>query len=176
MSRRSPRFRAFVIVIALAAIAGGVVLGVTLSTGSSGPTKAQYVGRADAICAAAKAQTTSEIKQIAASAASLASGSQASAQKLATLLQQLHTATAADLARLRALAQPSGDHAAIERFLKPLGSVVHALSEAASALRGSQPLQALGLLEQLQPTAQQLTSAARAYGLGACSQLLSALP
>jgi hypothetical protein len=53
--------------------------------------------------------------------------------------------------------------------------VVDAIGEAASTLRGSQPLQALGLLQQVQPAARQLTSAAEAYGLRECSKLLSAL-
>ena len=164
-----------VIVIALAVIVVGVVLGITLSTGSSGPTKAQYISRADAICATAKARTTPIVKQIATAAASLAGGGPGSAKKLATLLAQLHTAAAADLARLRGLTQPSGEHAAIERFLTPLTSVVDAIGTAASTLRGSQPLQAVGSLQQLQPTVQQFTSAAQAYGLSDCSQLLGTL-
>jgi hypothetical protein len=160
---------------ALTAIVVGVVLGVTLSGGNSGPTKAQYTAKADAICKTATSQAAPLIKQITPLAASLATGATASAQKLASLLGQLHTDTAGDLARLRALAQPSSDHAAINRFLKPLTSVVDAIATAASTLRGSNPAQALGGLEQLQPTAGQVTSAAHAYGLTQCGQLFSAL-
>lgn len=165
-----------VIAIVLVAAVVGVVLGVTLSGGRGGPSKATYLGRADAICKTARSQTDPLIKQIAVTAASLASGAQGSAQKLAALAEKLHAEAAADLARLRALAQPSGDHAAIERFLTPLHTVVAAIGMAASVLRGGQPLQALGLLQAVQPAAQQLTSAARAYGLADCSRLLAALP
>ena len=168
------RSRMLVIVAALVAIAVGVVLGVTLSGGTSGPTKAQYVVKADAICKTAKTRTTPLIREIAASVASLEGGS-GNVQALATLVDRLHTEAAADLARLRALAQPSGDHAAIERFLQPLTSVVDAMGKAVSALRGGQPLQAVGLLQQMQSTAQQFTSAAQGYGVTQCSQLLSAL-
>jgi len=160
---------------ALIAIVVGVALGVTLSGGSSGLTKAQYTAKADALCKSATSQTTPLIKQVVPLAASLATGATASAQKLASLLGQLHTVTAAGLARLRALAQPSSDHAAINRFLKPLTSVVDAIATAVSMLRGSNPAQALGELEQLQPTAGQVTSAAHAYGLAQCGQLFSAL-
>ncbi|MFI4985493.1 MAG: hypothetical protein ACHP93_04140 [Solirubrobacterales bacterium] len=143
--------------------------------GSSGPSKAQYVAKADAICTTAHTQTAPLIQQVTAAGASLASGGAPSARRLATVVRRLHDVAASGLARLRALRQPSGDHAAIERFLAPLASVVDAIGQAATALGSGQAPQALGLLQQVQPVAQQVTSAAQTYGLQQCGSVLSAL-
>jgi hypothetical protein len=106
---------------------------------------------ADAICKQAKTRTASLIGEITTSAASLAAGTSGSAQRLATLLDQLRAESSADLAKLRAFAQPSGDHAAIQRFLQPLGTVVAASGQAAATLRSRQPLQALALSSRCNP-------------------------
>lgn len=174
MTRGSPRTRALTGIVLIAVVVG-VVLGVTLSGGSGGTTKAQYVSRADVICVTTRSEISPLIKRIVTAAASLAAGGGGSAQQLAPLVERLHDETAAGLSELRALKQPAGARAAIEGFLRPLGRVVDALSAADQDLISGQPLQALALLQEMQPTAAQVRAAAQVYGLTDCSQLLSAL-
>jgi hypothetical protein len=157
-----------------AATAGGLLI-LTGCGGSGGPSKSQYIAKADAVCATAHTQTAPLIGQVAAAGASLASGAAGAARRLAAAVQRLHEVAAGGLAQLRALRQPSGDHAAIERFLTPLASVVDAIGQAATVLGSGQAPQALGLLQQVQPVARQVTSAAQAYGLRECGSLFSAL-
>ncbi len=161
--------------VALALVAGLIALAGCGGGGSSHADRAQYIAKADAICQAAKKQTGPLIQQLSAEAAGLTSGSAASASKAAGIVEQLHTIAAADLAQLRALKQPSGDHAAIAKFLDPLGSLLNSLNQAASVLRSGQVPQALALLQQAQPTAQQVTTAAQQYGLKQCGTVLSLL-
>lgn len=143
--------------------------------GGGGPSKSQYIAKADAICHAAQTQTAPLVQQVSATGAALATGGAGSAQRLATTVQRLHDVAAGSLAQLRALRQPSGDHAAIERFLTPLASVVDAMRQAAAALGSGQAPQAFALLQQLQPVAHQVTNAAQAYGLRQCGSVLSPL-
>jgi Tfp pilus assembly protein PilP len=143
--------------------------------GSSAPSKSQYVAKADAICSVAHNKTAPLIGQVIAAGASLASGNAKSARQLAPVVQRLHAAAAAALAQLQALRQPSGEHAAIERFLTPLASIVEAIGKATTAMSSGQAPQALGLLAQVQPVTQQATSAAQAYGVPQCGTVVSAL-
>jgi hypothetical protein len=159
----------------ISAVALSSLLALAGCGGSSGPSKSQYVAKADGICKAAQTQTAPLINEVAAGAASLVSGGARSARQLATVLERLHSLAAGSLAQLRALRQPSGDHAAIERFLTPFASEVDAIGQAATALDGGQAPQALAHLEQVQPTAQQVTSAAQAYGLRQCASVISAV-
>jgi len=153
--------------LALALVLGGC--------GSSAPTKSQYIAKAGAICATASTQTAPLIKQVTASAVALSTGGASAVARLASAVSQLHTVAASNLEKLQKLEQPSGDHAAIERFLTPFAGVVSAIDQAATALGKGQAQQALGLLEQIRPSAEQATSAAHAYGLTQCETVLSAL-
>jgi hypothetical protein len=157
--------------LALAACGGG---GTTTTTSApKAPSKAVYVREVDAICLTVKAQTGPLIKQVLPLAESLEiSGAAAAATKLASLVTTLHADTSADLAKLRALAEPAGAHAAIERFVSPLSTIVAAVGQAATTLRSKTPANAIGLLAQLSSTAQQVKTAARAYGLVTCEQAL----
>ena len=103
------------------------------------------------------------------------SGGASSARRLAKVVQRLHAVAADGLAKLQALRQPSGDHAAIERFLTPLATVVDAIGQAAAALRSGQAPEALALLQRAQPVSQQVTGAAQAHGLRQCESVVSAL-
>jgi hypothetical protein len=142
--------------------------------GSSGPTKAQYIEKADAACAAAHTQTAPLIESVLASTATaLRSPSAAGARLLAADVQRLHAIALADLAKLKAVKQPSGEHAAVERFLKPLSSAIETVGQAGAALSSGQGAHGLALLEQLQSTLPQLASAASAYGLKQCESVLS---
>ncbi len=143
--------------------------------GSSAPTKSQYIAKAGAMCATASAQTAPLIKQVTASAVALSTGGASAATRLASAVSQLHTVASSNLEKLQNLEQPSGEHATIERFLTPFASVVSAIGQAATALGKGQAQQALGLLEQIRPSSEQATSAARAYGLTQCETVLSAL-
>jgi len=167
MNKRTLRVLAALAVLASVALAA--------CGGSSGPTKQQYTARANGICKTAGTQIKPLVSHITTLAASLLTGGTASAHKLAAAVSQLHEIAAADLAKLRKLRQPGGDHAAIEKFLTPLSTVVKAIGSAATTLTGSQPLAALALLQQVQPTAAQVTTAAQSYGLTRCEQILGSL-
>ena len=143
--------------------------------GSGGPGKAAYVAKANAICQSASSQTAPLIKQVTSLAGSLTSGRSSAAPHLAGTLSRLHTVAADYLARLQRLKQPSGDRAAIKRFLTPLAQVVDAIGKAGAAVGSGQVPAALGLLEQAGPVAQDATSAAQAYGMRQCETVLSAL-
>lgn len=145
------------------------------SSSNSGPTKAQYVAKVDAICKSAGSKTAPLVSKVVAGGASLASGSARAAHELAPVLQQLHATGAASIAQLRALKQPIGESSKIEGFLSPLTNVVAAVGQAASSLSAGQPSGALGLLAQVESDAQQTMSAAQAYGVAACGSVLSAL-
>jgi predicted small lipoprotein YifL len=164
---------------ALLAVAGLLMLA---GCGSSGPSKSQYVAKADAICQAAQTQITPLIEQVGASAVTLSSATRSAkliaAKQLSTALQRLHSVTAAYLEQLQKLEQPSGAHDAIERFLTPFATVVGAIGQAATTLGGTQAMQgtrAFVLLGQIQPDVQQVTSAAQAYGLKHCATVLPAV-
>ena len=160
-------------VIAVAALAGALAL--AGCGGSSGPAKSQFVTKADAICQATQRQATPLIHQITAGGAALVTGGARASRQIAPAVQRLHTVAASGLARLKALAQPSGAKTAIQKFLTPLAKVVDAIDKAAAALSQGQGPQALGLLQQAQPLVQQVTGAATAYGLPQCESILSAL-
>jgi hypothetical protein len=156
--------------LALAACGGG---GATTSSTSSGPSHAQYVAAANAICATAARQTAPLIAKVKSSgaAAVLSGGGPA----LAAIVSRLHDVAAVDLARLRALAQPPADHGAIARVLEPLTTVVADIGRAATALAKGEALNALALIQQAQPVAARVTGAARALGAARCGAVLAAL-
>jgi hypothetical protein len=157
------------------AVAISCLLALAGCGGGGGLSKSQYIAKADPICRAAQTQTAPLIQQVTAAGAALATGGTDSAHRLATAVQRLHDVAAGGLAQLRALRQPSSDHAAIERFLTPLASLVDAIGQAATALGSGQAPQALALLQRVQPIAQQVTSAAETYGLRQCGSVVSPL-
>ncbi|MHB1834335.1 MAG: hypothetical protein ACYCXW_05160 [Solirubrobacteraceae bacterium] len=95
---------------------------------------------------------------------------------MAAVLHQLHTIATTTLAKLRALKQPSGDHSQIARFLTPFASAVAALDHAARTADAGQSQQALGQLKKVAPDLKQMASAAQAYGLTTCQNVLAAAP
>jgi hypothetical protein len=157
----------------IAAVVAGAGLALAGCGGSSGVSKSQYIAKADTICKATQAKTAPLINQIAAAGVSLLSGSATRARQVAAVVQKLRTVAAGALAQLRALAQPSGDHAAIEKFLTPLSNVVDTIGTAGTALSNGQAVQALGALQGLQTVAGQLASAAKAYGLHTCQSVVA---
>ena len=169
MTRHRARTLALLAAVAAVAVAG------CGSSGAHGPTKAAYITKADAICASAHAETNHLINQIKALATALVIGGTKAAPTAPALVGKLHTVAAADLARLRALAQPSGDHSAIAQFLGPLGLIVQAMGKAADDLRAGKAVDAASLFSAAIPTAQTVRSAAKAYGLRSCPNLLAAL-
>jgi len=155
-----------------------IVLVIVLSGGSghgSGPTKAQYLAKADAICQTTASRMNPLIASAKSGAVGLLTGSSGAAAQLAPIFKKLQSATASGLAQLQALKQPSGDHAAIEAFLTPLAAVVTAVGDATADLRAGNSAKAVQLFEQTLSIAPQVTSAAQAYGYMQCSQLVSAL-
>jgi hypothetical protein len=139
------------------------------SSSSSGPSKAQYVAKADAICNAASNKTAALISRIASAAPALASGSPKAAREIAPTLKQVQEEGAASLAELRALKQPKGDKKAIEGFLSPLTNIVTAIGQAAGSFSAGQPSTALSQLANVQGDVERGIGAARAYGVGRCA-------
>lgn len=142
--------------------------------GASGPTRSQYRARAEAICQPARAQVTPLIQQVA-SALAAPGGVRSSQEQLAAALQDLYGVAASYLARLEGLKQPSGDHAAIERFLESLSEVVAGIGRAGAMVRGGAVSPAIRQLLELEPTQQEANTAAQAYGLTECAAVLPAL-
>ena len=169
MPRR--RARAFALLLAAAALAGCGGGG----SAAHGPARAAYIAKADGICRSAHAQTNELISKIKALAPTLLIGGTAAAPSAPGLVAQLRVVAAADLARLRALTQPSGDHAAIAKFLNPLASIVSALGKALADLRAGRAIDAAALFSDAIPTAQTVRSAASSYGFKNCPSLLAAL-
>jgi hypothetical protein len=165
------------LVLATVAVGASALLAAGCGGGgkSKGPTKASYIAQADAICKKTHAQTSPLISQIKSRATSLVAGGSSSAKQVAATVARLGTLAGANLSRIRALATPSGDRAAIARFLNPLTTVVDSIGKAAAALRKGQGLEAVSLLAEMQPTAQKVASAAHAYGFRQCTQVLSPL-
>jgi hypothetical protein len=143
--------------------------------GSSGPTKSQYIAKADPICASARAQTAPMIRGITKSAVGLAKGGLRALSQVASGIGQLHSVAASTLEKLQKLEQPSGDHAAIEKFLKPFSEVVAALGQSATMISKGQAQQGFAALAQVRPASQRATSAAVGYGLTECKTVLAAL-
>ncbi|HTU78371.1 MAG TPA: hypothetical protein VMF09_06395 [Solirubrobacteraceae bacterium] len=161
-----------------AAVAAATLLvGVLLAGcgGGSGPSKSQYVAKADAVCGSTSTQTTPLIRKVATSALALSAGGASAVARLAGAVGELYGVASASLEKLRKLEQPSGAHAAIGRFLAPYATVVGAIGEAATSLGEGKVLRALTLLEQVRSASEQATSGARAYGLTRCETVLSAL-
>jgi hypothetical protein len=145
------------------------------STTTSGPTHAQYVAAANGICSTARKQTASLINEIKSQTAAVITGNPGEAKALAAKVAQLHDVAAANLAKLRALAQPTADHTGISHMLKPLETVVGDIGQAATALSHGAALNAAALFQEAQPVAAQVTSAAHALGADQCGAVLSAL-
>lgn len=156
----------------LAALAGGALL---TGCGSSGPSKAQYTAKANAICRNAAAHTTPLVGQLTNAAGSLSAANPAAARELAGALEQLHTTTAATLTKLRALKPPSTDPAAIEHFLSSFAVVAETLGKTATAAGAGQLQETLAQLEATAPAAGQMAAAAKAYGLNECAALFGPL-
>ncbi len=156
-------------------LVGLLLAGCGSSSKPSGPTKAQYVTKADAICKAAGEKTAPLISKLEAGGAALASGSPAAARELATVVGGLHEYGASALTQLRALKQPKGEKTAVESFLSPLSNVVSAAGQAASSLSSGQGSAALGLLADVQSEAQKATKAADAYGVAPCGSVVAAI-
>ncbi len=152
---------------ALAAV--GVVLA-GCGGGSSGPTKADYIARADKICRQARSAALPLVKQVTAGGFSL---SPSEAKKLAGVASQLHTVEARYLAQLQALEQPSADKKAIAAFLTPAASVVKAIDSAAAALQRGDLVTTLGLLNEAQSAGSEAKTAADAYGFKDCGSALA---
>jgi hypothetical protein len=161
-------------IFALLAITGVLALS-GCGGGGGGANRSAYVTKANAICRRASSQTGPLIKQVTSLAGSVMSGSSSTARQLAGTLSRLHTVAAGSLVQLERLKQPSGDRAAIKRFLTPLAQVVDAIGKAAAAVGGGQLPAALGLVQQAGPVAQDATAAAQAYGMRQCETVLAAL-
>ncbi len=157
---------------ALLAALGALLLA---GCGSSGVSKSQYVAKANASCAATSASTGPLIRQVTAEATALPKTGASGVAQLAATVDQLHDAVAAGYSKLEQLQQPSGAHAAIERFLAPYSTIAGGMAQAITSLGKGQVQQALTELEGLRPASEQAASAAQAYGLTKCASGFSTL-
>jgi hypothetical protein len=151
---------------------GGALLA---GCGSSGPTKAEYTAKANAICRGASTQTVPLVGRLTSAAGSLSATDPATTRELAGTLERLHTVAATTLAQLQALARPAGDRAAIERFSSSLAVVAETLGKTATAAGAGQLRETLAQLEATAPAAGQMASASKAYGLNECATLFGPL-
>lgn len=163
--------RAALAATTLAPLACAVVL---CGCGSSTVSRSEYSAKANAVCATADRQTAVLVRHITSDAVALSGGGVKAVARLAGAVQDLHDETATDLAQLQKMQQPSGDRAAIERFLTPFATVVTTIGRAAAMLTRA-PQQAVAALEQLRPTAEKAIAGARAYGLERCEGVFTAL-
>lgn len=178
MIARTARAGALLAAVAALALAGcGGGGGAATTTTASGPTRAQYLTRANAICAVARLQTAPLIARVkrSLSVAALLTGGATLVRTLGSVVSRLHADAAAGLAKLRALPQPAADHAAIAAFLRPLGKLIGYVGQAAALLLKAEPLNAYAVLAPATPTSNQVKGAARTFGADQCGAVLSAL-
>ena len=168
------------VTLATCAIAGCGGSSSTTTTGAGTtaaagvPTKAEFVAKANAVCATASAQTGKLLSEVeAATTAALSAPSAHSAAQLAGLVAQLHSAALRVLGELQSLNPPASDRAAISQFLTPLTHAITGLGEADKAITSGHATQALSSLLTLQSKTPQLAAAAHAYGLTGCEGVLS---
>lgn len=161
--------------LAIGACGGGSSTAGKTTSSSSGPTKAEYIASAGAICKTTETRITPLVGKLAAVAAQILTGGSAAAAKAVPEVEQLYSIAASGLGKLRGLARPAGDHAAIARFLTPLSAIVDSIGTVSSGLRKGQGTQALAQLQADQALAQQVTVAAKGYGLRQCETIFSAL-
>jgi len=147
------------------------------ATTSSAPTKAEYVAKANAICAAASTQTGKLLGEVeSATTAALRSPGASGGARLADLVARLHTAALRVLGDLRSLTPPAGESAAVAQFLTPLTQAITGLGQADRAIVSGHATQALSGLLELQSKTPALASAAKANGLTQCEGVLSGTP
>lgn len=158
--------------LVLAACGGGGSSSTSTSK-ASGPTRAQYIASTASVCKETEQKIAPMVKRLGSAPEELLLGG--SAAKIADIVEQLYSIAATGLARLRALPQPTGDHARIAKFLTPLSTIVDSIASAASGLKKGEGPQALATLAADQAVAKQVTRAARSYGLHQCESIFSAL-
>ena len=153
---------------------GGAATGTTTATSSPATAKAEYVAKANAVCAAAAARTGKLLGEVeGATTAAMRAPSASAGTQLAVLVGHLHDGALTVLGQLEGLKAPAGEEAAVERFLQPLAHSIAGLGEAARAITGGHATRALGSLVELQAKTPQLASAAQAAGLSQCEGVLS---
>lgn len=128
--------------------------------GSSSPSKASYIQKADAICASGDAQIQSVPKpQLTGSSAEIL-------KNLSTYVDQVLPVAQGVITKLKALPQPSSDHAALTRYFASLDDAVVKLRTLSAAARS-------GNTKAVQAGASALGSSqpdtlARQYGFKRC--------
>jgi hypothetical protein len=162
--------------LALAACGGGSSNSTTTTSAAhAGPTKAEYIASTAGICKDTEARLNPLVHQLAGAAAALVTGGSGATKEVATAVEKVYAIAASGLAKLRALPQPAADHAAISKFLTPLSAIVDSMRTAINGLKQGQGAQALEQLQADQTPAEQVTSAAKKYGLRQCQTIFSAL-
>jgi hypothetical protein len=136
----------------------------------SGPTRAQYIARTDAICSATKAKAAPQLHALSSAGASL---NPLKVSGLGPLAQKVRVTADAYLTQLDAVPQPPADAAAISNFLTPTRETVAAIGKAANELSSGNALAAIGRLNEIQALANAANAAAASYGLKDCAKVLS---
>ncbi|HEX4109251.1 MAG TPA: hypothetical protein VHX88_14035 [Solirubrobacteraceae bacterium] len=132
---------------------------------ASGPTRAQYISSADAICSNAQGQVTPLLHKLETGATSLSANS----RQLAATAEKLHTLAAGYLARLSALPRPSADKTELAGIVTLTDEVVNTIGQGASALAAGNTVAALATLASAESAASTADKALHAYGLTSCA-------
>jgi len=143
--------------------------GVALASGptralASGPSRAQYIAKADAICA-------SESKLLAPYAAEyskLIAGRKANYAKAAVVLSQSNAIRSASLAKLRALPVPAGDRTTLADLWDVFDRLITDTDEIAMALGGSSVASVAEVDVDAELTGSKYQLDADAYGFKVC--------
>jgi hypothetical protein len=163
-----------VLIVCVLAGCGGSNSTTTTTTTSAAVTKAEYVAKANAVCAAAAPQTAKLLGELeSATTAALKGPSASGVAQLAALVAKVHSAAQTVLGQLQALPPPAGGQAAIGQFLTPLADAIAGLGQAAKAITSGHATEALSSLLELRSKTPQLASAAQAAGLTKCEGVLS---
>jgi hypothetical protein len=138
-------------------------------TATSGPTKAQFISEADAICRAGRqklAPLQSALDR--AAQADQANDTAANRAKLAVILRSSARTTLPVLAQLRALTPPAADRAVAARYLAGVASQIALIDRLGQAVARNDQQQVTAVSQLLQQGKDAVQQVARNYGFKAC--------
>ena len=154
----------------IALLAGGLAACGGGGDEDEGPTRAQYIARADRVCRDTTTQARPLLRRLVTAASGL---TPPPARTLAPVGREVHELARGHLARLRAIEQPQDERTAIAAWLKQTQAVVAAIGRSAAALSAGRRAEAFGTLQATQTSASQANAAASDLGLSDCATVLS---
>ncbi len=131
----------------------------------AGPTKAQFIVRADAICA----RTNAKLKPVQGRLAALARGSELTIESAgATALRQGGAITREGIAQLQALLVPQGDASTVQKIITALDDEAADIDNMAAATAGGEASAIEAAKRAAQTTKATYQGLAQGYGLKVC--------